>query len=167
MADKMKTVEIPKDAVAVEAHGALNTITQLLLTVPEPIRPWLEAELNSMIGKLIPRMAALTAGGPYVPLREVVSLEATFDGAADEATSSSAKAARLLTPAIRQIASELAKTVDSCVKTRMLTADNEKFINHEAWLDVIEGHAVLLRGITGLNHVPADYTDSRMDEVTH
>lgn len=163
MTDKEETrsVEIPKDAIAIEATGtALGMVAQLLTEAPDQIKPYIDQEIAGFVQQLMPRLAALMAGGAFIAYEDDWRTLADAFDEAFKAAQEIPEAKKTLTPAVRQIAADIAAVADKGIASLQVTAQNEQYYNNDAYLDAIAGHALLMRGIVNLTNVPEDYTKS-------
>jgi hypothetical protein len=166
MTEKTKTVEIPADAITVAAGPGLGGLATLLKMAPAELQPFLDQEVRAFTEALVHRLGALSTGGPALPLAQA-NLGVLFDEATEAAASISPQAAKKLTPAIKQIATDIAAVVDAAVRSRMVTAECETHVNHDAFLDLIQGHATVMRGVSNIATVPADFSPAENGEKVH
>jgi hypothetical protein len=163
-----ETIEIPKGAIAADVSGTpLGALASLVGQAPKPIAAYLQMEIGNFATQLCARVAALTHGGEYIAMKDYQGMEETFAGAtADAAKYLSAEQASQITPQLERIALDIAQQIDRGIATRFITAENEEAVNHDAYLDIIAGHATVMRGIMHICDVPADYEVPADDERT-
>lgn len=58
---------------------------------------------------------------------------------------------------IQQAAEDIADIVDSTVRKTRITANNEKYFNRDAHIDLMNAHAMMIAALQGLDTVPKDY----------
>jgi hypothetical protein len=103
----------------------------------------------------IPRCAMLSALGPGLRRNQMNTVREDFEGAMEEAAAIDGY--EPLKGSILEGALRIADEVDRCIRAHMITAENEDWVNRDAHLDILSGHATMMRGIENLTDVPTDY----------
>lgn len=133
----------------------LDAVNHMYNSAPKVIRPLLDESLRELIATIIPRVAALTQFGGTMSIDELrdLNLGASFSDAIEEAEAAGASIPKHLTPTVREIGREIGEEIDSRIGRVLITHD-ESYVNRDAHLDIIAGHALIVRGLGGLTAVP-------------
>lgn len=148
------------EVLEVKEGSPLHSLLSLYSALPDELGQYMLGELDEFVNTTTHRLLSLSTFGTYMPSDENNSLEEVFAEAMEEAGEIGLKGA-LLDGAL-----EIAAAVDRTVTRHMITAVNENYRNRQAHLDIIAGHAILMRGIKNLDNVPADFDGSSDDEET-
>lgn len=143
-----------------EAPPELRNLLLLYTSMPEELKDYMDGEIGEFVSSTTHRLMALSILGQYMPADELNPLEEVFADAMEEAGEQGLEGA-LLDGAL-----EIAAAVDRTVRRHLITAENENYHSRQAHLDIIAGHAILMRGIKNLDNVPVDFDGSSDDEET-
>lgn len=142
-----------------EQHRAVSTLAQMYEKCPPDVRPYLDECFFEFMGQLVPRVAAIVTLGSAMPRKDVedLSLGQAFNDALQQAEDAGMSIPTHITATVRQIGVELGEHIDKLIPRALLTAQNENYVNRDAHLDIVAGHALVVRGLGGLSTIPADY----------
>lgn len=140
----------------------LAEILGLYYGAPEEARDVIELALMEVIATAPSRAVMILAEGPYMPREDLGTLEEDFTKAMEVAQEHLPRVA--LKGTLLDGAIEIAKAVDQTVRRYLITAQNEEYVDRNAFLDILAGHATIMRGIQGLTDVPLDYTGTDSDK---
>ena len=134
-------------------------------SAPPQLHPYLDNAISEFIASTVPRLGALVHLGAGLAREELDSLKLgeAFVETLDEARKSGAKLPSEITATIVEIGREIGEAIDKAIPRALLTARNEQYVNRDAHLDIVAGHALVVRGLSGLDTVPTDYAPADND----
>jgi hypothetical protein len=169
MSDERRTIELGQDEEAMRVTGGLAVLAAVMAQAGPSVQKFLDGEIQQFTAGLLHRVGALQSAGVALPT-EQANLGVVFEEAAKFAAENESEfkdVSKKLTPAILKIATELAETIDAAIRSRMVTAACDTHVDHNAFLDIIQGHATLMRGIEQIDSIPADYSPASNGEAVH
>jgi len=148
-----------KNTVALDSDSlppALQKLIGLYLAAPSAAQKWLDAAVFDLLMASVPRLTMLLQFGPALSMDDVGSLRKTYSEAMAEAEQMGGEE-YTLPPTLKEGAGRIAEEIDKVIRSYLITAANEKYVNRDAHLDIVAGHAIIIRGILGLTNLPDDY----------
>ena len=111
-------------------------------------------EIHFAVGDACIRATVLTAFGPVVPVDEIESLATVATESYAEILDKSPALSASITATVRDIAAQIGELIDYSI--RRMHGPEGKLVSRGAYMDIVAGHATLMRGITALNNLPDD-----------
>lgn len=139
----------------------INTLVRLRNTAPHAVAAGLlDAATQDLINTAMPTIGALLWQGPAMKTADVTenkSIARTFDEAIAEIPEGE-ELPESYTPTVLEATRELGQLIDKLIK-RVLITHSSDLVNRKAYHDLIQGHALLCRGLGGLSLVEDDWVN--------
>lgn len=142
-----------------EADSPLHALLSLHFSAPDYAKRLIEDMVAEFVPTIIPKVLSKAMLGPGMSMEELAdnSVVASFEGSVLSQQEDSVPSHLQIKGTVAKLGADIAEITDKAIKTHLLTATNDKYVNRDAYMDVISGHAILLRGVRDLVNVPDDY----------
>ena len=150
-----------KDEVTVDdlrpASPSERLKAMLAEDLPPSIRRFWEVELSKFLHSRGSKALRLFQGGPGLKRDEMRTILSVYTSSMKMLDDAPGHKTSHITATVRQAGEEIAEAIDSAVSRSLITARNERWVNHAAYLDILEGHALIVAGLAGLQEVPDNF----------
>lgn len=133
----------------------LHMLLSAYYSAPLEARQHFDREIMQLLVSGVPRAALLAETGEYLPMEFLNSLSEDFLDSMRYAEEAGLDDIDFPNNATMQSAVEIAEAVDKAVRVQGVLSDQSVAFNHRAHLDIIAGHAYIVRGLKDLMNVPA------------
>ena len=157
--DKQKDTVTVDDLRPAAPSERLNAM--LAEDLPEGVRRFWETELNKFLHSRGSKAIRILSEGPGLKRDEMRPILSVYKGSMEMLDAAPGRKTSHITATVRQSGEEIAEAIDSAISRSLITAQNERWVNHAAYLDILEGHALIIAGLAGLQEVPADYNGGK------
>ena len=137
-----------------ETHPIVAQLAAALKVAPPDVQEVLAAELGHAIDTAFLRGLTIKTFGPTVPVDEIISLAQIAAESHKEILAADPRASEQITATVLDISDNIGEVIDYSI--RRMHGPDGKVISRRAYLDVVCGHATLMRGLTALNDISDD-----------
>ena len=131
-----------------------SRLASLIACAPPELRDKIISEAAFAAGGELMRARILSKMGPALPISEITSLAKVAAESYADVLSKSPERSAQVTATVRDIAAQIGELIDYSIR-RMHGPDGIA-VSCNAYMDIVAGHATLMRGITALNNLPDD-----------
>lgn len=148
-----------------QTQTPLEALTHMYETAPEVIKPLLNNAIRETIGSIMPRIAAQLQQGPLMTIEELRDYKVgdAFAEAILEVEDQAGSLPDRITPTIRETGRDIGTEIDAAID-RVLISHTEDYVLRDAHMDIVGGHAALMRGLSALGDVPAGIDMTREED---
>ena len=135
-------------------HPIIASLAKAFSVMSPEQRDAVADEIHFAVEAAYIRETILTAFGPVVPVDEIESLATVAAESYAAILDKSPALSAGITATVRDIAAQIGELIDYSI--RRMHGPDGKLISRRAYLDVVAGHATLMRGLTALNDISDD-----------